>query len=273
MAIRIGCGSWSDKEYAPLLDPEAKERKRPLAAYAQHFSSAEVNATYYAMPKAASVRQWIEQTPPGFLFDIKLHRVLSMSPGRAGSVPEGSRDLVAETLRAVEPLAAANRFGVFLLVLAGHFRPGGKYQLEHLDALAERLKPRLLAVEMRNRGWIEKEQKAKTLEYFRSRGLVWVNVDMPPLDDPSLMPYLGEVTNAKLAYIRLHGRNPSYLESKSAAEGHTYLYPQEEIKELAKSIRNLAKAAENVRVVANNHAQDFAPRTALALIKALGLSV
>ena len=266
MAIRVGCGSWGDKEYAPLLDPKGEEKKRPLAAYARTFSHAEVNSSYYAIPKLAAVEQWVAQTPPGFLFDVKLHRVISMAPGRTGQPEAGKRDLIAATLASVEPLIRANRFGAFLLVLAPFFRPG-KYKLTDLDGLAERLRPHSLAVEMRDKGWVSKDERERTLDYFRERQLTWVTVDMPPLEDDSLLPFLDEVTDPRLAYVRLHGRNPKYLEAKSAAERHTYLYPEAEIKSLAKKIEKMAERAQDVRVVANNHAQDFAPRTAMALQK------
>jgi uncharacterized protein YecE (DUF72 family) len=271
MAIRVGCGSWSDKEYVPLLDPDRAYRQAPLTAYARVFDYAEVNSSYYAVPKPAAIRQWIAQTPPGFLFDLKLHRVLSMAPARAAAAQEGAPDLVRRTLDAVEPLVRAKKFGVFLLVLAPHFRPG-KHALDELDALAERLRPHLLAVELRDRGWITGAQRRRTLDYFRARKLAWVTVDMPPLKDDALLPFIDEVTDPRLAYFRLHGRNRAWLEAGSAAERHHYAYPPVELRTLARRIGKAARHAKAVRVVANNHAEDFAPRTALALQKLFGLS-
>ena len=263
-AIRVGCGSWSDKEYAPLLDPHGENRQRPLAAYAHWFDHAEVNSSYYAIPKANAVRQWIEQTPPGFLFDVKLHRVLSMAPARAEKTGGEKRDLVAALLDALEPLIEAKKFGAFLLVLAPHFRPD-KHELSELDALAERLRPHPLAVELRDRGWITGAQRDQTLAYFREHGLTWVTVDMPRLKDDSQFPFIDEVTTPNLAYVRLHGRNPKYLEAASAAERHAYLYPPRELAALAQRMKKIAAMAKDVRVVANNHAKDYAPRTALSL--------
>jgi hypothetical protein len=36
-------------------------------------------------------------------------------------------------------------------------------------------------------------------------------------------------------------------------------------------VRSLAARAETVHLIANNHAQDFAPKTALALMQKLGV--
>jgi uncharacterized protein YecE (DUF72 family) len=46
---------------------------------------------------------------------------------------------------------------------------------------------------------------------------------------------------------------------------HAYFYSEAELKELAARIKRLAGKAERVRVVANNHHRDFAPKTVLAL--------
>ncbi len=84
------------------------------------------------------------------------------------------------------------------------------------------------------------------------------------------MPPLDEVTQHQLAYLRLHGRNPRYEKVKSAEERHTYFYTQAELEEIAQRISRLSQKAKHVRVVANNHARDFAPRTAFALRELIG---
>jgi len=58
---------------------------------------------------------------------------------------------------------------------------------------------------------------------------------------------------------------------KSAEERHTYQYAVDELTEIAARVHALAEKADRVRVVANNHAQDFAPKAALALQRLLGL--
>ena len=84
------------------------------------------------------------------------------------------------------------------------------------------------------------------------------------------MPPVDEVSQPELAYLRLHGRNPVYLTAKSAAERHAYAYSDGELHEIVKRIRTLSAKARDVRVVANNHFRDYAPRTALMLKEMLG---
>ena len=263
--ISIGCGSWADAEYTGVLYPPKLPAKERLATYATWFDHVEVNSTYYAPPRVSVVENWVKQTPAAFTFDIKLHKAFSQNPRKA--MAEGG--LVEAMLNGTKPLMEAGKFGVFLLVLAPYFSPK-RNRLEELDELIEKLRPHTIAVELRHSGWVTDETRAATLDFFRQRGLAWVAVDMPKVEGSRIMPALDEVTNPKLAYLRLHGRNKNWLEAASAEERHTYPYNDEELSELAARIRHLAGNAESVRVVANNHAQDFAPKTALALKRLLG---
>jgi uncharacterized protein YecE (DUF72 family) len=169
-------------------------------------------------------------------------------------------------------LIKAKKLGAFLLVLAPDFGPA-KHQLDELDGLAEQLKEHLLAVELRHSDWVKGKNRETTLDYFRKRGLAWVSVDMPRVKDTSIMPPMDEVTQPRLAYLRLHGRNKDYLEAHSAAERHTYEYTSRDLREIGERIKLLSGRAKQVCVVANNHARDFAPKTALALKCLIGEDV
>jgi uncharacterized protein YecE (DUF72 family) len=230
------------------------------------FDHLELNAGYYSVPKSNAVQKWLDDTPPAFFYDVRLHRVISQSPEK--SAREGR--LLSYFLESMRPLIDARKLGTFLLVLSPNFAPV-RHRLEELDALIERLRPHPLAIELRHRAWVTGKKREATLGWFRERGVTWVAVDMPRVSGSDLMPPVDEVTNPRLAYLRLHGRNPRWLEGKTAAEKHAYAYQDVELRDIARRVRRLADHAENVRVVANNHARDFAPRAALALKELLGL--
>lgn len=258
MAIHIGIGSWGDDAYVGVLYPEGLPKTDRLRDYARSFDHVEVNSSYYATPQLPSVRAWAKQTPETFTFSLKLHRAFSQSPAKAA---EGAF-LLPKLLSSTTPLLEAKRLSAFLLVMPPRFVPE-RHQLEELDPLVAKLAPHPLAVELRHRDWVTGKQRASTLGYFRERQLVWVSVDMPDLEP--LMPPVDEVTHPRQAYLRLHGRNPDYNDAKSAAEGHAYAYSPREIASLATRIQKLADKADDLYVIANNHAEDFAPKTALAL--------
>jgi uncharacterized protein YecE (DUF72 family) len=264
MSIRIGIGSWSDDAYRGVLYPPGLSAADRLRAYAQIFDHVEVNSTYYGAPRPEAVKKWIAETPRDFLFDIKLHRVFSQSPKSAAKI-SGRRDLLGYTLERLGPLIAAKKLGVFLLLLTARFSPD-RHSLAELDVLVERLRPFPLAVELRDPAWVRGAARLSTLAAFRERGIAWVAVDLPK--GAEFLPAIDEATRPDLAYLRLHGRNRAgYLTGKSAAEQHAYRYRETELKQIAARISTLAAQAKNVRVVANNHAEDFAPRAALALRK------
>jgi len=264
--ISVAIGSWTDPEYTGLIFPKGVRANERLKVYATRFDHVEVNSSYHAMPRRDWVKSWVEQTPPGFVFNFKLHKNFSQDPEASAS----GEKLVSQLLAITKPLLDARKLGAFFLVMAPSFGPVRR-RLEELDPLIEKLKPHTLAVELRHIGWIEEEQRARTLDYFRSRDLVWIAVDMPQIPGSKIMPAVDEVTNPHLAYLRLHGRNPKWLEVKSAEERHAYSYTDDDLNEIAARVRTLAKKAERVHVVANNHAHDFAPKAALALQRLLGL--
>ncbi|HEU5078014.1 MAG TPA: DUF72 domain-containing protein [Opitutaceae bacterium] len=266
MPIRIGCGSWADQEYVGILYKPGLPAKKRLSGYAEHFNHIEVNSSFYATPKAATTRSWIADTPDDFTFTVKLHRAFSLSPGKTAEKGE----LIDALLEGAAPLIEARRLSAFFLVLPPSFAPEKK-RLEELDVVAEKLRGYRLAVELRHKDWVSGAQREKTLGYFRERGLVWIAVDMPKIADSTIMPAVDEVTNDSLAYLRLHGRNPKYLEAGSAEEGHRYDYPAAELKQIAERVKGLAEKAKDVHVIANNHSHDYAPKAALALKGLLGV--
>src|SRR4029077_13992366 len=78
--IRIGTASWTDPTmtaagvFYPASATTAEER---LQHYAATFPLVEVDATYYALPAAATAKLWVDRTPPDFVFDIKAHALMT----------------------------------------------------------------------------------------------------------------------------------------------------------------------------------------------------
>lgn len=250
----------------------------------------EVNSTFYAIPDARLVERWCRATPNEFIFDLKLHRLLSRHAATVKSLPPAlqrtaaadrkgrvtltaklERALLEQTINVTEPLRAARKFGAFLLQLSPAFSPR-KHDLAELDEILARLAPFGLVVELRNRNWTEGEALARVTDFFQCHQTTLALVDAPNEAHFTIMPSaLNEITNPSLAYLRLHGRNAdAYLRGKTVAERFYYDYSDEEIEEVAERAKKLARTAEAVHVVFNNNALDFAPHAALRLRAALG---
>ncbi|HEX3818509.1 MAG TPA: DUF72 domain-containing protein [Chthoniobacterales bacterium] len=287
--IRIGTASWSDPGFVERWYPPRLAAAERLSWYAQHFDLVEVNSSFYAVPAVRLVERWARATPDDFIFDVKVHRLLSRHAATAKTLPPAlqrlaqvdakgkvvlsakiERVLLNELVAGVEPLRAAEKFGAFLLQLSPAFSPR-KHELTELEEVLGRLSSLGLVVELRNRGWMEGEQLARTLEFFREYQTSLTLVDAPNEKHFTIMPSeFDEITNPRLAYLRLHGRDPqAYLHGKTVAERFNYEYRDEEIAEISERARRLSSEADEVHVIFNNNALDFAPHAAARLRVAL----
>jgi len=174
-------------------------------------------------------------------------------------------------VRATSILRKAGKLGVLLLQLSPAFSPR-KHELNELEPLIEMLNGYELAIEFRNRNWAIGDQLQSTIDFVRKHGAIFVNVDAPQSDHFTVMRSdVDEVTNANVAYLRLHGRNAkAYITGKTVAARFDYDYNEKEIAEVTERSGKLAREARELHVIFNNNNLDYAPRAALRLRKALG---
>ena len=235
------------------------------------------------------VERWCAATPNDFTFDVKLHQLFSFhstpakllppdlqrraetdAKGKVKSTPDLQEALLEDFLRSTSLLRDAGKLGVLLLQLSPAFSPR-KHQLSELEPLIGMLSEHDVAIEFRNRNWAIGDQLESTIDFLRRHRVIFVNVDAPASDHFTVMPSdVDEVTNAKAAYLRLHGRNAqAYITGKTVAARFDYDYGDKEIAEVAKRSKKLAQEARELHVIFNNNNLDYAPRAALGLRKAL----
>jgi len=288
--ILVGTASWSDPGFVERWYPKGMPAGERLGWYAQHFDMVEVNSTFYAVPDMRMVERWSKNTPDDFVFDVKLHQLLSRhsaqakllppelqrrvetdEKGRVILTPEIEQAVAQTFLSSLEPLRRAEKLGALLLQLSPAFSPR-KHHLDELDQLLQVTRDHQMVIEFRNRNWVIDEQLPRTLDFLRQHKAAFVNVDAPAAEHFTIIPSeLDEVTTPEVAYLRLHGRNAKgYLTGKTVAARFDYNYSDEEIDEVAERSKKLARGAQEVHVVFNNNALDYAPRAATKLRAALG---
>lgn len=303
--VRVGVSSWSDPEfiragwYPPGLPPGCR-----LDFYAGRFDLVELNSSFYALPQPQQAQRWVEQTPPGFVMDVKCHRLLSRHATRPDALPPDlrenvettdrgnvilspdlEREVAAALLAAVAPLEAAGKLGALLLQLPPSFSPHAA-DLSALEPLLNQLRktgagnpPRRVVVELRHRGWLAGARREQTTAFLAEQGVTLAGVDGPPEDHeggkhPTIMPAVDVITEPRLAYLRLHGRDATaYLTGKSVAERFKYDYSDAELDEVARRVEALTNQTDEVHVLFNNNHADFAPRAAERFRKRLGQEV
>ncbi len=295
--ILVGTASWTDRSLVDsgrFYPPEVSTSEDKLRYYAGQFRFVEVDSSYYALPSVRNSALWVERTPEGFVFDVKAFRLFTghQTPPDAlpkdvrsalGPLPERKRNWYYKDLseeqreplwqrfeNALGPLILNNKLGAVIFQLPPWLGPSEQTR-RHLQYCADRLDPSPIAVEFRNRYWLDEKHRRETLAFLRENGLAYVVVDEPQ-GFPSSVPQAWEVTNPELAVLRLHGRNASTWEAKglaSSSERFNYLYSDAELEEFVDPLRKLAAEARSIHVAFNNNYQDYSQLNARRLMEML----
>jgi uncharacterized protein YecE (DUF72 family) len=248
----------------------AEER---LRYYAEHFSTVEVDSTYYRLPDESMVTRWAERTPDRFVMHVKAFGLMTRHPVKAEQLPPDLRDgapldergrvdrppreFRAEVFKrfhsALEPLRSAGKLGGILLQFPSYvvFK---ELSTEYLRWAVSQLGGDRALVEFRHRSWLEEENRAQTLGLLEELAASHVIVDAPKTEARNLVPTVVAAT-APLAYVRMHGRNADTwnVRGGSASERFDYLYSDEELAEWVEPLRELGEATEEVYVLFNNN--------------------
>jgi uncharacterized protein YecE (DUF72 family) len=296
--ILVGSCSWTDPtlitcgRFYPAGACTAETR---LRYYARQFPIVEVDSTYYAPPSERNSVLWAARTPPGFVFDVKVHALLTGHPARIDLLPVWTRealpasaagkravyrdDLDEQTVEriwelhrtALAPLAAAGKLGALLFQFPPWFVCSRRAEA-YLREIPRRLPPDWpAAVEFRGGGWMTEEAASRTLALLEELGLAYVSVDEPQ-GFPSSTPPVAAAT-APLAVVRLHGRNADTwtLRTSAASERFKYLYDDGELGEWVPRVHRLAERTEAVHVLFNNNFEDWGMRNARRMARLLDL--
>ncbi len=290
--IRVGTAGWTDPSLtAPgvFYPPGTVSAEERLRYYASRFPVVEVDSPFYALPARRSAELWVERTPPDFRFDVKANALMTGHPADVARLPAPLRkalpkevaerdriygkDLPAEVYDAVwdwfvdalRPLESAGKLGAVLLQYPRWFLPGPRSREQILDA-KRRLGGYPIAVEFRNRRWLEGTQRDRTLGFLEEHGIPFVMVDGPQGMESSV-PRVAAVTAPALAVVRLHGRRAETWEKPNVgvAERFRYLYTPEELAERVPDLLEAAGRARELHVIHNNCYANYGTTNALEL--------
>lgn len=296
--VLIGTCSWADKTLVEESDWYPRRTMTPeerLRFYASQFPLTEIDSTYYAPPAERQARLWAQRTPDGFRFDVKAYSLLTGHPTRPQSLWKDLReelgadviqkrnlyakdldpDALEEAWRrfaaGLRPLYEAGRLGTVLFQYPPWFTPRHDNR-QAIRALRARLPDYRIAVEFRSPRWLAEERdRERTLGLLEEHGLIFVGVDAPEV---SGLPRLFAITNPELLVVRFHGRSDATWKgnARSAAERFRYLYSEEELRELARPLAELAGAAQESHLLMNNCYRDYGVRNAAQLRDLLSTS-
>ena len=289
--IKMGTASWTDKTLiaSGWYPPEADTPEKRLRFYARQFPLVEVDATYYALPAEQTAQAWAERTPAGFTFNVKAFSLFTQHPTPVRALPADLREAASASgknrvylkdvdpavadqawerfLTALEPLNSAGKLGAILLQFPPWF-PIGRGRKDYILACAQRVAPRRVCVEFRNRTWMTEDNQEETLEFLASHQIPYVCVDMPQGYPSSIPPVLAVTSD--LAVVRMHGHSDKW-DSKDIYERFGYEYSPKELAEWVPKIRDLADRADTTHVLFNNCYSNYAQVNARQLADQLSI--
>ncbi|MBW4459223.1 MAG: DUF72 domain-containing protein [Nodosilinea sp. WJT8-NPBG4] len=124
--LEIGTSGWNYKHWVERFYPAKLPSKQQLGFYAQHFSTVEVNFSFYRLPPRSTFATWHDQTPDDFLFAVKASRYLTHL--------KKLKDPQEPLARLIE---AACGLQEKLAVILFQFPPNWHLDLERLEAFLE----------------------------------------------------------------------------------------------------------------------------------------
>ena len=240
--VWIGCSGWNYSHWRQVVYPKGVPARRWLEYYATLFDTVEVNNTFYRLPSRSAVANWVEQTPPGFLFAIKASRFLTHMK-RLKDMGEG----VERFYERLEPLVESPKLGPVLWQLPERFHRDD----ERLASALRRLPPGRHCFEFRHQSWFAPGVYA----LLREHGVALVIGDHP---ERAFQTY--ELT-ADWTFVRFHyGRD--------APNGD---YSERELEEWKRRL-DAWRAHVEVFAYFNNDREGFAVKNALWLRQRLDAS-
>jgi len=243
----IGTSGWVYSDWDGIFYPDDLPSKGKLKYFSQYFKTAEINYSFYHLPRPSSYQNWYNQTPEDFLFSVKVSRFITHIKRLLGA-KEAWKQFLDNALFLKEKL------GPILF----QFPPSFKTTPKNLKRLEEFLKfirensfsnSRKFvryAFEFRHKSWCDE----KIYKLLKKYNTAWVIADSPSY------PKVEEVT-AGFVYIRMHG-SQILFGSK---------YTDKELKDLAQKIKKWLEEGLDVYCYFNNDFHGYAIENTKELLK------
>jgi len=232
--VQIGTSGYVYKHWKRVFYPEDLPSKDWLSYYTGHFSTLEINNSFYRLPERSTFAGWRKRSPDGFLFSVKVSRFLTHL--KKLKDPEEPLERFLENAEGLGP-----KLGPLLFQLPPHWKPDlGRLR----GLLALRPRRRRFAVEFREAAWCTDEVFSILKEGNAALCLHDGLPDCPP------------AVTADFVYLRFHGR--------SAPGGR---YTRSALSDWAERIGRWRRDSLDVYAYFNNDAHGYAVENARELIE------
>ena len=253
MQIYVGCSGWSYSSWKGPFYPIDLDNSEWLNYYSHVFDFVEIDSSFYRIPTAFTVKNWLKKTPDNFRFTAKFPKVITHDK-RLKNVENELEIFFSQ----IDPLQ--DKTSALLIQL-----PPSLGIVEGLEALREFV-PELdnrfrYAVEVRNNSWFQD----LAYSFFANNNICMVWSQLAGLRTPP-------VITTDFLYVRFIGdrrigeEDFGRIQIDRIAEMQ---YWSDKVKQITE---NVADRVELAIVAANNHYAGFGPGTANVFRRLLGIS-
>jgi len=239
--IYIGTSGWIYSDWEKIFYSPNLSSLEKLKYYSKHFSTVEINYSFYHSPKINTFENWGKAVPENFLFAVKVNRFITHIK-RLKGIELAWKNFLGNAM------ALKEKLGPLLFQFPPSFHADSE-NLERVKGFLQyqaELKVRnvRLAFEFRHKTWCNEE----TYSLLKRYNVAWV------IADSSRYPKAVAVT-ADFIYLRMHG--PKELFSSK--------YAEHEMKTLANKIKEWLSQQHDIYVYFNNDFHGFAVENAKEL--------
>jgi uncharacterized protein YecE (DUF72 family) len=190
--LYAGTSGFAYSAWKPAFYPAKLPANQFLKHYAQRLNCVEINYTFRRLPSASTLANWVEATPPGFVFAVKANMRITHIMRLKNA--ESATELF---LKMIDPLRSARRLGPILFQLPPAMKCDVPLLAAYLDLLPGDLR---YAFEFRHASWLVDP----VYDELRKRSISLCVAESERLEVP-------EVITAGFVYYRL--RKPDYTDA------------------------------------------------------------
>lgn len=236
-SLWIGTSGWMYKHWKDIFYPNNLKTTEWLEYFSNHYSTVEINNSFYRLPETKVFLSWYKKTPKNFIFSVKVSRYITHIK-RLNKVRSEWKTFVQRSSGLKE------KSGPHLLQFPPTFVMTEETTERLIKFLKYASKTHIIVLEFRHSSWFSEEVYRIVTEHNAT--VVFA--------DSSRYPKTNEVTNGSI-YIRMHG--PKGLFSSE--------YTLEEMKILAGKIDNFINQGRKIFVYFNNDVNGYALKNASQL--------
>jgi uncharacterized protein YecE (DUF72 family) len=232
--LYIGTSGFFYKGWRDIFYPPELKTYEWLPYYASIFNTVELNSTFYHLPRARTVKGWIQRVPDGFVYSVKVYREITYQ-----KFLKNTEMRVYLFLHLLKPLG--RKLGVFLIQLPPNIKFDKSLLLDFCNTLPKHYR---FSIEFRDKSWFTKE----TYNILCKYNIAFCISHMKKIETVYWI-------TADFVYIRLHGPQKMYASS----------YSDDELYNWTLFIKKQLNKEKDIYVYFNNDFQGYAPKNALRL--------